>query len=118
VKMAIVNGACYAFDRTTGKRLWYTDGQFLRQQLCLERFEDMPCLVASNPAYVDPDGKQAAINNGQYTHQVLAVDKRTGLLKVYKNNQSQGPFQALVHDGKTGGFEFWNYNLRLKISAE
>ncbi len=119
VKTAPVNGACYAFDRTTSKRLWYTDGQFQRQQLCLERFEDMPCLVAANPTYIDPDGKQAAINNGQYTHQVLAVDKRTGVLKSYKNNPSQnGPFQALTYDGKTGSFEFWNYNLRLKISAE
>ena len=117
VKMTGVNGACYAFDRTTSKRLWYTDGQFNRQQICVERFADMPCIVASNPAYTDPDGK--VINNGMFTHQVLAVDKRTGLLRLYKNNPSQnGPFQSLTYDAKTGSFEFWNYSLRVKIGAE
>ena len=117
VKTAPVNGACYAFDRTTSKRLWYTDTQFNRQQICVERFEDMPCIVGSNPSYVDPDSKVP--NNGQYQHQVLAVDKRTGVLKLYKNNPpGNGQFQTLNYDAKTGGFEFWNYNLRVKISAE
>ena len=117
VKTTGVNGACYAFDRTTSKRLWYTDGQFLRQLLCLERFEEMPCIVASHPFYMEPDAKPG--NNVQQ-HQVLAVDKRTGVLKLYKNNlsQGQGQFQTLIFDAKTGSFEFWNYNLRVKITAE
>jgi len=117
VRMASVNGACYAFDRVTGKRLWYTETQFNRQQVCVERFEDMPCIVGSNPSHTDPDAAPAV--RGQMQHQIVAVDKRTGVLKFYKTNlQQSGPFQALNYDPKVGSFEFWNYNLRVKITAE
>ena len=116
VKMASVNGACYAFDRVTSKRLWFTEGQFQRQQICLERFDEMPCLVASNPSYSDPEIK--AGNNPNPTHLIMVVDKKTGVLKLYKSKPSEGPFQSLNYDPKNGSFEFWHYNYRVKISAD
>ena len=88
-----------------------------RDAPCVERFEDMPCIIGSNPSYTDPDAPAAP--RGQYQHQIVAVDKRTGVLKFYKSNlQQNGPFQALNFDPKVGSFEFWNYNLRVKIAAE
>jgi hypothetical protein len=114
--MLAVNGACYCFDRTSGKRLWYSDDQFLRQQICLERFEEMPCLFASNPAYMEADGQPN--RGGQYTHKIVAMDKKSGLLMLLKEGlNSNGPFQALTHN-KDGSFEFWQYQLSVKIKAD
>lgn len=116
VKMASVNGACYAFDRVTSKRLWYTEGVFQHQQVCLERFEEMPCIVASNANYIDPDLKVG--NNQTPNHLVMAVDKKTGLVKLYKSKPTEGPFYSLNYDPKNGSFEFWHYNYRVKVSAD
>ena len=118
IRMLAVNGACYCFDRSSGKRLWYTDDQFLRQQICLERFEEMPCLFASNPAFMDGDAGQPN-RGGAYTHKLVAVDKKTGILKLFKEGlASNGPFQSLTYASRDGSFEFWQYNLSVKIKPD
>jgi len=117
IRTLFVNGACYCFDRNTGKRIWYTDDQFLRQQICLERFEEMPCVFATNPAFMEPNGQPN--RGGAYTHKIVAIDKKTGILKLMKEGlASQGPFQALTHNPRDGSFEFWQYNLSVKIKPE
>jgi hypothetical protein len=118
IRTLSVNGACYCFERSTGKRLWYTDDQFLRQQICLERFEELPCLFATNPAFME--GEPGQPNRGvAYTHKIVAIDKKTGILKLLKEGlPSQGPFQALTYNNRDGSFEFWQYNLLVKIKPD
>ena len=85
--------------------------------ICLERFEDMPCIFGSNPSYTDPNAEPAKRN--QYFHKLVAIDKTTGALKLFQDGlQSNGPFQSLAHNIKDGSFEFWQYNLSVKIKAE
>ncbi len=108
-----VNGAVFAFDRRTGARLWYNADALLNQSLVLDRFEELPALVAAANLY-DP-----ATRLQQY--RVVALDKRTGrLVHNYAYNQNGGEFANATRDPKGRGIEFWRYNdgLRLRITPD
>ena len=107
------NGAVYAFDRATGKRLWYNHDALTSQKLILDRFDELPVLVAAVTS-PDPTGRV-----GQY--RVTALDKRTGrLVHNYVYGQNGGEFANAARDPKTRAVEFWRFNdgLRLKVTPD
>jgi hypothetical protein len=105
-----VPGALYAFDKTTGKRTWLLDRQFENLSIVIDRFDELPVIVAAN--YVQEE------NNGMQTYRVSVVDKANGKLRFVRNLDPNGPFQAMVTDSKTGATEFIRYNSRLTISPD
>lgn len=115
-----VNGVAYAFDRGSGKRLWYMETEFLNQRLIVERFDDLPCLLVTNPMYVnDPNnpGFGGRNPNGGTVHKVAAIDKANGAVREmkdmpYNNNWLQG----LSFDEKTGSWEFGSSNNQQRIT--
>ena len=45
-----INGPLYAFDRSTGKRLWnYGEGLLENQMLIYEQFADLPVIIVAGP---------------------------------------------------------------------
>src|SRR5205085_1274477 len=72
IRQVKVNGAVYCFNKSTGKRLWYTDEQLENQMIIMEQFEDLPVLMAATVYYNN--------NNfgGTYGIKVMAIEKETG----------------------------------------
>ena len=108
-----VSGPVYAFDRRTGRRLWSNADALVNQQIVLDRFDELPVLVA---AFSSPD---AQTRLQQY--RIVALDKRTGrLVHNYAYSQNGGDFANAARDPKTRGIEFWRYNdgLRLRITPD
>jgi outer membrane protein assembly factor BamB/tetratricopeptide (TPR) repeat protein len=102
-----VNGHMYAFDRTSGKRLWYTDEQMEDQNVAIEQFGDIPIIIAASQYQ-----KFAANGNfeGNFM-KFIALDKATGKLRFYKTGMSQGSqYYSIVTDPKTGTIEVLNYS--------
>jgi outer membrane protein assembly factor BamB len=108
IRSTPVNGVAYAFERSTGKRLWFAEQLFDTQNLFLERFEELPVLVAANQVQ----------ENNVYSYKVITIDKQTGMLKYNKGHQQNGFFQSVVVDPKTNIVEFWRYDMRLRILPE
>jgi outer membrane protein assembly factor BamB len=107
IRQQSVNGVAYGFDRATGKRLWFTDHEFDNQMLLLERFEDLPVIVASAQG---SDPKTRMPNS-----QVVILDKQLGKVKYYHRGGQAGYFVSVNTDTKTGVTEFWRYDMRLRI---
>ncbi len=106
-----INGPLYAFDRTTGKRLWeYGDGLFENQMLILEQFAELPVIMVAGPV-------QNA--NGQLTYPVVIIEKARGKLifdrSVLYNNAF---FHNLQVSPKNGTIELNRQDLRIHISAD
>ena len=110
VRNVPVNGVAYAFNRTTGKRLWYTETLFENQVLFLERFEDLPALVA---AAGKPNPK-----TGGRSYMVAVLDKQLGKLRYYDGHQENSFFMAVNTDPKTRAVEFWRFDLRVRIAPD
>lgn len=105
-----VNGAAYGFDRTTGKRLWFYDSLFENQKLILDRFDELPCLVAANTV-MDPATRQQ-------TYKVVALDKNVkGIQYLRGHNFQNGQFLSMFADRK-GAFELWRYDFRVRIAPD
>ncbi|HYH68833.1 MAG TPA: hypothetical protein VD866_29340, partial [Urbifossiella sp.] len=68
-----VDGPMYCFIRATGERAWYADHHFENQTLILDRFADLPVLVAGQTT-MRPAG-------GQYEFRAVVVEKERGLLR-------------------------------------
>jgi hypothetical protein len=102
-----VNGPAYGFDRMTGKRLWYTDRLFENQLVFLDRFDDLPVLVAANV------GADEATK--QQVYQVSVLDKQLGKLKYNRGHAPNNYFQSVFSDPKNRAVEFWRYDLRVRI---
>jgi outer membrane protein assembly factor BamB/tetratricopeptide (TPR) repeat protein len=133
-RVRVVNGSAYAFDRSSKERLWYTSSQFANQRLLIERFDELPCLIAFNPMHYDPaemnppGGGAGGVAPGRVpaqpgvSHRVVVLDKKTGMLKENKNLAAgSGWFQWMSFDKATGSFEIGGSNNgngggRLKIS--
>ncbi|MCZ2343681.1 MAG: PQQ-binding-like beta-propeller repeat protein [Bacteroidales bacterium] len=109
VKSHPVNGAAYGFDRTTGKRLWFYDGPFENQLLILERFDELPVLIAAAPG-VDEEDHVMKYN-------VIVLDKR-GRLDKRQGFPQNGAFVSMYADPKTRAIELWRYDLRLRIEPK
>ena len=75
--------------------------------LLLDRFDDLPVLVAANPAADDPT------RAGGY--RVAVVDKQTGKLRHHQTYTPNGVFQGVVTDPRTRAVEFWRHDLRVRI---
>jgi outer membrane protein assembly factor BamB len=107
-----VNGPVYAFDRATGKRLWYNNDSFKNQKIVLDRFDELPALVAANVVY--SDGAR------QPRYAVVAIDKKTGRLRHdYAYSMNGGEFANAARDPKTRGVEFWRGDgLRLTFTPD
>ena len=107
IRSVKVNGTMYAFDRASGKRLWFTDEQFEDQHLVLEQFADLPIIMAASQYQ-----KFAANGNfeGNFT-KFVAIDKTSGKLKYYKQGVSQGSqYYSIVTDPKAGTIDVLNYS--------
>ncbi len=113
-----VNGVAYAFDRGSGKRLWYMETEFQNQRLIVERFDDLPCLLVANPmSYPDPSAP-GRNPNGQPVHKIAAIDKANGAVREMKDLQYNGNWlQGLHQDEKTGAWEFGSANNQQRITV-
>jgi outer membrane protein assembly factor BamB len=106
IRAVRVNGHLYAFERATGRRLWYTDEQLEDQNISLEQFEEIPLIFAASFQ------QKFAANGGlegQFT-KFLALDKATGKLKYFKQMPQQVQFYSIVSDPKAGTIDVLNYN--------
>jgi len=104
-----VNGAIYAFDRA-GKRLWYNPVILANHQLILDRFEELPVLIAGNMTRDEP--------NSQWQYRIAVLDKRTGrLMHNYAYNMNGGEFSTVIFEPRSRRFEFQRAQdgLRLRI---
>jgi outer membrane protein assembly factor BamB/predicted negative regulator of RcsB-dependent stress response len=86
-----ISGPVYAFDRASGRRLWYTDKLFENQLLLTERFADTPALIAATQ--ITEPGTNLPI------YRVIVVDKQNGKIRFLKSLPYQGGiFSAIVTD--------------------
>jgi hypothetical protein len=104
-----VPGSVYCFEKATGKRAWILDRQFENLSIAIDRFDELPVIVAAN--YYQED------NSGIQGYRVAVVDKKIGKLRFVKM-LDPNPFQAMTTDPKTGATEFIRYNSRLTISPD
>ena len=108
-----VNGHMYCFDRTTQKRLWYTDDQFENQLIVLDQFQDLPIVIGAN--------NYNRINNGVFEGngvRVIALDKRTGSRLYDKELGPSQSFHAMTADPRTGTVELIRTDLRIKFTPD
>ena len=104
--MQHVNVVHSIYDKATGKRLWFHE-VFKNQVVLLERFDDLPCIVAAAQV-VDDETKQ-------YQYKVVVLDKQTGKLRYNKGHSQNGFFMSVIADPKSRAVEFFRYDLRLRI---
>ena len=104
-----VNGPIYCFDRTTKKRLWFTEEQFEEQQIVLDQFRDLPVIFATSYS-------QQALNNGMLEMNVLLLNKKTGAA-VFKKRMNGNFFLNILTD-KTGAVDFLQGNVKIHVSSE
>jgi len=120
-RVRAVNGVGYAFDRGSGKRLWYMETEFLNQRLIVERFDDLPCLLVANPYFMnDPNapGFGGRNPNGGVVHKLAAVDKANGAVREMKDLPSNSNWlQGMSFDEKTGSWEFGSSNNQQRITV-
>ncbi len=111
IRWVQVTGAVYCIEKMTGKRLWILDHQFENLSLVLDRFDELPVIVAAN--YVQEDN-----NGGIQSYRVAVVDKKLGKLRFVRNLDPNGYFMAMVTDPKTGATEFIRNMSRLIIKPD
>jgi hypothetical protein len=106
-----VNGPLYAFDRTTGKRLWhYGNGLFENQMLVLEQFAELPVIMAASPV------RNA---NNQYTYPVVVIEKARGRLVLERPVTYNGQFFMNMNVNlKNGTIDLNRYDMRIYISPD
>jgi outer membrane protein assembly factor BamB len=111
VRSLKVNGPVYAFDRATGRRLWYYADVLENQWLVLEQFADLPVLIAAAPVMRE--------NNNQYTHAVVVIEKERGRLVLDKNVQYNGNlFHGLTVDQKNGTVSLNRFDTKIVVSPD
>ncbi|MFO0849098.1 MAG: PQQ-binding-like beta-propeller repeat protein [Gemmataceae bacterium] len=103
-----VSGPVYAFDRATGRRLWYTDSLLVRHNLVLDRFDDLPVLVGAGD--VRDERSKATV------FRVVVLDKASGRVKYLGAHAPNVPLAAVVADPKTRAVEFQRYDFRIRIA--
>jgi hypothetical protein len=110
IRSVPVNGVAYGFDRATGKRLWFNEGLFRRQALLVERFDELPALVAAG-AGADEATRMAA-------YRVAALDKQTGKVVYHAPTNSPNPFVWMWTPPEARNprvVELWRNDYRLRI---
>jgi hypothetical protein len=106
-----VDGPMYAFDRGTGKRLWYAETDvFADQLLILEQFQELPVIVAAAPQ---------RDRNNVYTYKVVVLEKDRGKLVFNRGVPYNGNFfQTLQVDLRNGTIDLHRYDLRIHVSPD
>lgn len=106
-----VHGPLYAFDRGTGKRLWYfSAGLFENQSLILEQFAELPVIMAASHIQ-NP--------NGPVLYQVVVVEKARGRIIFNRPIPYNGNFfQNLSVNPKNGTIDLNRFDIRIQISPD
>jgi hypothetical protein len=105
-----VNGPIYAFERGSGKRLWFFGDVLEHQWLVLEQFADLPVIIASAPVMNQ---------NNAYSHAVVVIEKERGRLVFHKPVLYNGNFfMNLTVDPKNGTISMNRYDTRIIISPD
>lgn len=101
LRSAAVDGPMYCFIRATGERAWYADNHFENQVLLLDRFADLPVLVAGQTS-LRPNG-------GQFEFKTAVVEKERGLLRFAQSQPDNQaiPFQTVTIDPRNRSVEFF-----------
>lgn len=103
LRTAPVNGPMYCFRRATGERAWYADHHFENQVLILERFADLPVLVAAQ------SGIRAGVGGTEF--RAVVVEKERGLLRLAMTTPYDGStFQFVNVEPRTRTVEFLKTN--------
>lgn len=110
-----VNGMVYAFNRQTGKRLWFNPVE--NQHVLLSEMEDMPALIFS-ARFQKLIGGGVGRTNIQAFH-AQAIAKHNGKM-WYKNDivPMNMPFHAATVDHRTGTMELIGSMLKVTMYAE
>jgi len=85
------------------------DRQFENLAIVLDRFEELPVIVAANMVMED---------NTLQVYRVAVVDKKLGKLRFARSLDPNGTFLATVTDPKSGATEYIRYNSRLVITPD
>ncbi len=106
-----VNGPLYAFDRMTGKRLWhYGNGLFEHQMIILERFAELPVILAASPVRTP---------NGQTMYPVLVIEKERGRLVLNRQVINNGNFFMNMNVNlKNGTIDLNRYDMRIAVTPD
>jgi outer membrane protein assembly factor BamB len=107
LRLTTVNGPVYAFDRASGKRLWYTDKLFEGQSIVTERFAETPAIVATTMT--------ADEHTNGAVYRVIVVDKVNGKVRFLKGLQQTGVFYALTTDAKDGNTKLVKNDVTIRI---
>ena len=103
-----VNGPVVAFDRATGKRLWYNLDSLTAQRLIVERFDEVPALVAAG-ATRDPETNSARMK-------IVLIDKRTGRLRYDVKQNQLSDFVSVSTDPRTRAVELVRNDLTIRLT--
>jgi hypothetical protein len=104
-----VNGPMYCFDRATGKRAWFVEDVLDNQLLLLDRFADLPVVVA---------GAVTADRGGQ-TFKVTVIEKERGLLRFNEGLAADNNFfLGMIVDAKNGSVDLLKATHRISIQPD
>jgi hypothetical protein len=99
----------YCFDRGSGRRLWYVEGVLENQGIVLERFADLPVIIAAAPI----------MEKNMSVYKIVVIEKERGIQRFVKSIPNNGNFfQNLTIDLKNGTVDLHRYDMRIHISAE
>ena len=109
-----VNGALYAFDKTSNKRLWcYGHGLFENQLLVIDQFAELPVILAAGPVQVRNN------NNFQNAYPVVVIEKARGRLLFDRQLVWDGQyFMNLTVNHKNGTIDLTKPTGRIMISPD
>ena len=108
LRSAMVNGPLYAFERGTGKTLWYVDDLLENQWLILERFADLPVILCAAPV---------SEKNGTISYKIVVIEKDQGAVRFNKGIPNNGQyFQHMTVDLKSSEINLHRYDLRIRIT--
>ena len=109
-----VNGALYAFDRATNKRLWcYGNGLLENQLLVIDQFAELPVIMAAAPMQLRNN------NNFQNIYPVVVIEKARGRLIFDKQVPFDHQyFMRLQVDHKNGTIDLDKPMQRIVITPD
>jgi tetratricopeptide (TPR) repeat protein/outer membrane protein assembly factor BamB len=116
IRARFINGVLYGFNRADGKRLYHNNGDFYNMRVLIERFDELPCIVATNPMYSEDPNQPVGRGTVGTGNKTVAIDKATGGLRYSKvapaNNQW---LNSLYFNTKSGSFEISNGSQMLRV---
>ena len=118
IRARAVNGCLYAWERSTGKMLGHNNGEFYNMRLIVERFEELPCLIAVNPMYIGDENSPVGRGQAGTGHKLVVFDKANASLRGSKTLFGNPQWMNNFFQVDSGGFELNNGNQSLKISPE